>query len=270
MLSDAQKRRFVRDGYLRIEDGMDADLVAEARDLVADAVPEDLDDPAELVGVGRRSPDPEGEEPFSTINERFYDYLSKLVGDALVEPDGPGMQFALRYPTEVRLGAHHDRTPAFGHLDGYGPGFRETGDYSAFTAGAVVYFDDVVERGGGFTVWPGSHHVAADYFSEHSLESPGYHGQLPAIDDDGWDYTRRLDEQARSREISGPAGTVILWHNKLVHAGGVNQSPNVRMAGIQRFSREDIDDIVADAATDPFGYWDGLADVDPATDPETH
>lgn len=270
VLSTQQKRRFVRDGYLRIEDAVDDQVVAEGRGRLADEVPEDLDDPDELVGVGSRSPSPSADEPFTTINERLYEYAAALTGDALVPPDGPGMQFALRYPRELRLVAHHDRTPSFGHLDGYGPGYKETGEHGGFTIGAVVYYDDVVERGGGFTVWPGSHWVAADYYAEHSFESPGYHGQLPAIDDDGgWDYTRRFDEQARSRELSGDAGTVILWHNKMVHASGVNQSPNVRMAGLQRFSRDDYDETKHDAADEPFEYWDGVDGVDPATAPET-
>jgi len=270
VLSKQQKRRFVRDGYLRIEDGLDEGLVSEGRDLIAAELPEELDDPDDLVGVGSRSPSPAAEEPFTTINERLYDYAADLAGEALEAPDGRGMQFAVRYPREIRLGAHHDRTPSFGHLDGYGPGYRENGEYGGFTVGAVVYFDDVVERGGGFTVWPGAHWVAADYYAEHSFESPGYHGQLPAIDDDGgWDYTRRFDEQARSRELAGEAGTVILWHNKMVHTAGVNQSPNVRMAGIQRLSREDHEAIKDDAADKPFEYWDGVAGLDPAAHPRT-
>ena len=270
MLSEHLKRRFVRDGYLLVEDALDEELVAEGRDLLAAELPEDLDDPEALVGVGSRSPSPDADEPFTTVNERLYEYAAELAGDALVAPDGPGMQFALRYPREVRLGAHHDRTPSFGHLDGYGPNYKETGEHGGFTVGAVAYFDDVVERGGGFTVWPGSHWVAADYYAEHSFESPGYHGQLPAIDDDGgWDYSRRFDQQARSRELAGDAGSVVLWHNKMVHTAGVNQSPNVRMAGIQRFSREDYEEIKEDAADKPFEYWDGLADVDPAERPPT-
>lgn len=263
MLSEDQRRRFARDGYLRIEAGVGAGLVADAREEVWDAVPEDPEDAESLVGVGSRTPDVPAPEPFATINERLHEHAAELVGDDLLAPDGPGMQLALRYPRALRLDEYHDRRPDAGHLDGYGPGFRETGEYSPFTVAVVVYLDDVAERGGGFTVWPGSHWVAADYFEDHALAAPGYGGVLPAIDDDGgWDRDRPLHHQLRSRELSGDAGTVVLWHNQLVHAAGVNQSDAVRMAGIKRFSREGVEGTVEAAATDPFAFWDGVPDLD--------
>ncbi|MFB6135853.1 MAG: phytanoyl-CoA dioxygenase family protein [Halobacteriaceae archaeon] len=265
MLSESQKREFVRDGFLVVEDGVESELVDEGRELIWEELPEDPDDVESLVGVGSRSPDVSAEEPFATINERLYEHAVDLVGDALVAPDGPGMQFALRYPKDLRLDAHHDRRPNSGHLDGYGPGFKEDGQYSGFAVAAVVYFDDVSPRGGGFTVWPGSHWVAADYFRDHALNTPGLGGDLPAIDDDGdWDSSRSLRDQLRSRSLAGDAGTVVLWHNKLVHTAGVNQSDAVRMAGITRMSREDQDEIREDAKDKPFEYWDGLDGVEPA------
>jgi hypothetical protein len=261
MLDDDAKRQFAREGYLRLEGAL-ADLGTEAREAVAEAVPDDLDAPEELYGVGSRQPTVPTDEPFTSINDALYAYGRALVGDALREPSGPDMQLALRYPKRVRLGDAFDRTPAFGHLDGYGPGFRDTGDYNGFDVGAVVYLDDVPDRGGGFTVWPGSHLVAADYFRDHSLASPGYHGRLPAVAEDGWDYTAWFHEQARSRELAGPAGTVVLWHGRMVHSAGVNQSDRVRMAGIQRFAREGFDARKAEFAADPFAGWTGLDGIE--------
>jgi hypothetical protein len=261
MLSDDQKRQFARDGYLRVAGALD-DLVADARGAVADAIPEDLDEPEELAGVGSRQPTVPVEEPFASINGALYEYGRALVGGDLRRPSGPDMQLALRYPDTARLGDAFDRTPTFGHLDGYGPGFRDTGNYSGFDIGAVVYLDDVPERGGGFTVWPGAHLVAADYFREHSLSSPGYHGRLPAVAEEGWDYAGWFHEQARSRELSGDAGTVVLWHGRMVHAAGVNQSERVRMAGIQRFAREGFDARKAEFVANPFAGWAGLDGIE--------
>ena len=263
MLSDEQKREFVRDGYLVIEDGIDEPLVDEGSAQIWEAVPEEPDDPESLLGVGSRTPDVPSDEPFMTVKRRLYEYCAEMVGEALVAPTEPGMQLALRYPQERRLDTYHDRRPLTGHLDGYGPGYKESGEYSTWEVAAVVYFDDVVDRGGGFTVWPGSHWVAAEYFEEHALNTLGYAVTLPAIDDEGgWDRNHLLCNQIRSRELNYDAGTVILWHNKIMHTSGVNQSPNVRMAGICRFSREDQRDIFEDAADKPFKYWDGVADVD--------
>ena len=130
--------------------------------------------------------------------------------------------------------------------------------------GAVLYFDDVPDRGGGFTVWPSSHWIAAEYFSEHALNTPGLGGSLPALDDNGgWDRHHNLDDQFRSRELNYPAGTLILWHNKIYHTSGVNQSDAIRMAGISRFSRDDQGDIFEDAADKPLKYWEGVPDIDP-------
>ena len=259
VLSEDQRETFVRDGYLLIEDGIDAELIEEGRSLIWDAIPDDPEDPAAWVGVGSRSPDVPADEPFTAINHRLHDYASDLVGDALRRPGGPGTQLALRYPRELRISEHLDRRPVIGHLDGYGPGFKRHGQYSGFTIGGVVYYDQVPERGGGFTIWPGTHWVAADYFTDHALNTPGYGGSLPAIDDDGgWDRRRTIADQVRSKELSGGPGTVILWHNKLVHGTGINQSSSIRMAGITRMSREDHDEIFEDAADKPFEYWDGV------------
>lgn len=259
MLTDSQRREFGRQGYLVVEDAIDNDLVNQGQELIWDEVPEHPDDTEALVGVGSRVPDVPSEEPFMTIKQKLYEYAADLVGQHLVAPEDPSMQLALRYPGDLRLSAHVDRKPDHGHLDGYGPGFKESGEYSSWQVAAVVYFDDVVEGGGGFTVWPGSHWIAADYFSEHALNAPGYGGSLPAIDDDGgWDSDHTIDDQLRSRELNYDAGTIILWHNKLYHTSGVNQSENVRMAGIMRFSRNDQEQIYEDAADQPLKYWENI------------
>ena len=266
MLSDQQRRQFVRDGYLVIEDGIDQDLVEAAFEKIAAAIPEDVDDPDQVRGVGFRSPDVDAPEEMEVINDRLYAYARELVGEQLQEP-GPSPMLKLEYPKELRLSTHLDRRPHTGHLDGFGPGFKRTGQYTGFAIAGNVYFDDVPERGGGFTVWPGSHWVAADYFSEYALNTPGQGGQLPAIDDDGgWNRSSSISDQLRSKELNAPAGTVTLWHNKLTHTAGVNQSDRIRMAGITRMSRQDHDEILEDAADKPFKYWEGVDDLD-VTDP---
>ena len=258
MLTSDQKRRFVQDGFLVIDQGIDHHLVDAAFTTIAEALPEDVDAPDQLRGVGSRAPEIDADDEIGAINERLYEYASELVGATLDQP-GTGMQLALRYPEALRLAAYHDRRPRVGHLDGFGPGFQQTGQYTGFTIAGTVYFDDVPERGGGFTVWPGSHWVAANYFEDHALNTPGQGGNLPAIDDEGgWDRTRFLSDQLRSIELNGNAGTVILWHNKLMHTAGVNQSERIRMAGITRMSRGDKAEILEDAADKPFAYWDGV------------
>ena len=269
MLDTDQRQRFAEQGYLCLPEAIDPELIAGAREQLWEAIPESRDEPEALVGVGSRSPDVPSDAPFTAINDQLYDYGSSLVGDRLVAPDGPDMQLAFRYPRDLRVSAYHDRRSGVGHLDGYGPGFKQDGEYTGFAVAGVVYFDQVAARGGGFTVWPGSHWLAAAYFRDHALNAPGYGGNLPAIDDSGgWDRTASLGNQLRSRELSGPPGTLILWHNKLIHGAGVNQSDRIRMAGIKRFRRDDHEAIKADAAAAPFAYWDEIeAPPAPGSDP---
>jgi ectoine hydroxylase-related dioxygenase (phytanoyl-CoA dioxygenase family) len=271
MLSADQKRRFARDGYLLVEDALDADIVDRAREQIRDGIPVDVDDyeamldADDLTGAYEHVEDG---EPFAAVKQRLHDYGADLVGDALVEPEGEGMQLAVRFPHDVHLAECYERLPRGEfvdgpHLDGYGPGYVEDGEWRGFTVAATVYFDDVVERGGGFTVFPGSHWVAAEYFQDHHLDNPGSAGWLPDVDPEGgWRLWDDFWRNARSRQLSGEAGTVVLWHNKLVHCAGVNQSRNPRMAGIVRMSRDDHDEVKHDATTEPLAYFDGLRDVD--------
>ena len=152
-----------------------------------------------------------------------------------------------------------------GHLDGYA-NFDENPEVFTFTLGAAVYVDDVRPRSGGFTVWPGSHRVAAAYFEDHALETVGgkpNNSQVPAVGEAAgeWDYDDLLWNQYDPYEVSGPAGTVVLWHSKLTHNAGINVGEDVRMAAITRFAREDQQEIRRDDAETLFEYWPAMAGV---------
>lgn len=269
LLTDEQRRRFVRDGFLVVEDAFDEGTVEEVREGVWEAIEEDPDDPDSWVGGGYRTADPWDavDDLSNELTERSYAHAEELVGEGELEDPGEGMSVHLQFPDEMPYGEVARRRTTMGHLDGYGPGFQETGDYGGFTVAATAYLGPVEPGGGGFTVWPGAHWIAADYFSEHSLESPGMHGLLPAVDGDGWDYESFLSDQILPHEVTGPAGTLVLWHNKMVHTAGVNQNDDIRMAAITRFSRPDHDDIYEDAKDKLWKYWPGLDDVDPGVDP---
>jgi hypothetical protein len=55
------------------------------------------------------------------------------------------------------------------------------------------------------------------------------------------------------------AGTVVLWRNKLAHAGGPNVSGDVRTAAVRQFERRDARP--RGAAAEPFKYRPGLEGV---------
>ena len=102
-------------------------------------------------------------------------------------------------------------------------------DRHKFQVGVVLYLSDVLPMGGGFTVWPGSHRVMA---RQHRTL-----GGEERFDT----FEAALAEVQRSTvpiEIAGPKGTMVLWHQRLVHTAGINQRPAVRHATLCDFKNE--------------------------------
>ena len=66
--------------------------------------------------------------------------------------------------------------PGHGHLDGY----TCDGVVDMFTVAVTVNMNDIKPKSGGFTVWPGTHIRAHDYFRKHALVNG-----LEAFQDDG-------------------------------------------------------------------------------------
>lgn len=282
MFSEAQRRSFKRDGYLCLQEELDDHYIAEARKRLWDALPFShhtigtTDAQYLLVEEDQLS----DLTPFRRLCDQIYEYADALVGGVLDNPQDSfsipdDMTLPMNLPDGTRLDKTHQRANNHAHIDGFGDHFRdpETDEtYVYNTVNAVVYFNQVVPGGGGFVVYPGSHHVVADYFETHSLESPGWTGYLPAINDDGgWHYSRQLGTQIRDLELTGGPGTLILYHNKLLHKAGFNQREQVRMAGITRYTHQRGSEIAREAGTDLWRFWPAMDDisVDLNSDPVT-
>ena len=266
MFTDRERREFARNGFLTRDDLLPEDLLAEAREAVHAGTDVDLDGPEEVIGAGY-DVDADGvdQEPFTGIAEAVFPAAEALVGEGVLAPPGEGMQVALNFPDEDAGEEFLGPQSVTGHLDGYA-NFDENPEVFTFTLGAAVYVNDVRPCSGGFTVWPGSHRVAAAYFEDHALETVGgkpNNSQVPAVGEAAgeWDYDDLLWNQYDPYEISGPAGTVVLWHSKLTHNAGINVGEDVRMAAITRFAREDQQEIRRDDAETLFEYWPAMAGV---------
>lgn len=276
-LSLDQKREFKRNGFLVLEDAIDSDVIEAARSNVWESLTGQPDPaPEKLEGAGYFSlRELTDLEPFVDIRKAVFDAAEGLVGEGVLEQPTD----ELRIPNNTQLAINCQpsdedmnrvaRRIRKSHLDGYGQHFRNpehenAGTYTHFTVGSGIYLNDIQDGGGGFTVFPGSHWIAAEYFETHSLESPGWTGTIPAMDEsgDGWDYARTLDEQLLPYEISGSAGTVILFHNKLLHGNGVNHRPTPRIGMFTRYITEQGRSIKRDAADKPWKYMGDLADVE--------
>lgn len=294
-LTVSQKRSFKRNGFLVLRDAIDEDLCSAARDAVWSAVPEDRDDPESWFArdgdhdeILNRSSNSDSAsrftelEPFEQMYRDIYPYAEQLVGEgelaapeerpaeyclhgghlmtsredgSLIDHDG-AIGPILQYPSDLRDDADEpfDYRSAW-HVDGATGHYAaedDDVDYLPFTIACAVYFDDVEPRGGGFTVWPKSHRLTGEYFSNHSY---GDYLSNPGVLDD-------LDP-GPAYEITGDSGTLVLWHHNIIHGAAPNYSERVRMAGFQRFARDDIGDIGQSGLSDIWRMYPAIRDLDP-------
>lgn len=248
-LTDAQRTRFARNGFLVCHDGVPDDLLTGPREAVAETVPESLDDLDALVeGPADRHywNDLDDMSSFGPLNEHLSGYAEALVGEGRLAPPSSFTQVALRYPTGASpADTSHPTTARDGnaHLDVV----DADGDLQPFTLGVTTYLDDVHPRGGGLTVWPGTHRQVARWVGEHG---PGALSQatVEAV----------LESDTSPFEVTGPAGTAVLWHPLLIHTGGMHLGREARVAAFTRFSRRDIEQTFAETLADPFSGWAGI------------
>lgn len=101
------------------------------------------------------------------------------------------------------------QVPIPGHLDAH-----------AVDVLMMVYIDDVGARGGGLTVWPGSHRLLELCFNSR-------HEFFPTAA-----YKRCINflQRFRPRHIAGSKGDLIVFHNRLLHSNSVNRTRRIRHA----------------------------------------
>jgi hypothetical protein len=180
---------------------------------------------------------------------------SREDGDSALSHDG-AVGPILQYPSDLDddLDEPFDYTDGR-HVDGgtgpYAP--NDEVEYLPFTIAMAVYFDDVEPRGGGFTVWPGSHRKTERYFEDHSYGD--YLSNQGVLED--------LDV-GPGMEITGGPGTLVLWHHNIAHGAAPNHSERIRMAGFQRIAHKNIDEIRQDGLSDIWKMYPELRDLDPA------
>lgn len=102
-------------------------------------------------------------------------------------------------------------------------------DYTAAQLSAMIVVHDIPPKGGGFTIWPGSHRMLHPHW-DSTLGS-----YISSDRADG--YNKARDQALKDItpiELSGKPGDVIYWHPRLLHSGGINQTadlgkPNLRI-----------------------------------------
>jgi len=243
-LTAADKAFFKENGYLILHDLLSQQHVDDARSALWEGLDADRDNPDTWINAGPRVPVPSSHPAIrATVMESpVFTIAEELVGKGRLSPAAPGPH--LVFPS----GESEWTGPGHGHLDGYYTptnGVPE-GTVGLFHVGTTIYVEDIVAQGGGFTIWPGTHRQAAEYFRTHSLLSIQGGNSRDAFD---------LPEPL---EVTGRAGTVCFWHGQMIHSGSKNSARNIRMALIARLSRKDLNDIRFETPDNMWRYWEGI------------
>lgn len=243
-LTSDDKDFFKTNGYLVKHDTLTDDQVTTGVDEIWKHIEADRDDPSTWIDAGPIFPKC-GDTPaiIDTLYESpIYGMAEQLVGEGLLtrpKTFGPKLNFPSKETEWSAPG---------GHLDGYYTptnGVPE-GTVGRFFVGVTLYLSDQKPQGGGFTVWPGTHLQAAEYFKHNSMLKPK------------GGNVRDVIEMPDPVEITGPPGTVCFWHGSMVHSASKNCRPDIRMCMITRLSRLDQDDILFEFPDNPWEYWPAL------------
>ncbi len=151
------------------------------------------------------------------------------VGDLIEDPLAPEYVRGLYPVFPTRPGT------AAGHCDRH-----------KFQVGVVLYLSHVVSRGGGFTVWPASHHIMAKHQA-----TLGSDDRLPSFGA----ALAQVQATIQPVELSGSTGTVVFWHHRLVHAAGINTRNTVRHATLCDFKNTQFLAAADRPAEDLWATW---------------
>jgi hypothetical protein len=119
-------------------------------------------------------------------------------------------------------------------------------------ANSAIYLSDVRERGGSFMYWPGSHHIAWQYFREYPDD---YLAQGCRSQDQVF---ARIKARMTSPpvEFVGSSGDVMIWHSLIFHSASVNKESEARLAVFGRWGAALADEPIYDFDGDMWAYWD--------------
>jgi hypothetical protein len=88
-------------------------------------------------------------------------------------------------------------------------------DMQPFEVGGATYLSEVRPRGGGFTVWPGSHRILHGATEQEFIPSPTaeFASRLA-----------RIKAEVTPFEFVGDVGDVMIYHHLMVHSTGETAS----------------------------------------------
>jgi hypothetical protein len=232
MLSDKQKDRYTRDGYVLLSGLIPEETIAKAESAMWSVLGMEPDDPASwsplpdssdrvrvkarhgvIEHYGVKHPD-----LMACRTPAFYDMQNRLAqenSDAFhCQKPQPVAAWTLSVFPVSRAWDYEG-----GHIDG---GHRPLDVFpGSFRVSSLTYLDSGVAQGGGTAVWPGSHQK----LSQAAIQNPD---RYPTVSD--------LKEPQQSFDLGEPIeltpsrGDVLFLHYLLVHSGSLNTRNKPRFA----------------------------------------
>ena len=247
-LTEEQKRKFVRDGFLHVPQVVPPRLVARARRAINHSIGAGID-AEELIRFNNQSFCTELRDDSHLVrlatNPVVWSHVRALLGDRrAVRP--ASCQIALRFP----LPEGTPRRLTGGHVDGYHTprnGVPDDGVIRNFTLLLGIMLSDVpADLSGNFTTWPGSHRRMERYFRAHGVNSlEGGHI--------GFDLGL-----SKPVPVTGKAGDIVLAHYQVAHTVSPNLSGDIRYMCFFRLSVRGLANHRVDSMLDIWRDWPAL------------
>ena len=292
-LNQEQISFFRTNGYLLVPGAMDLSLCATVRDLMWQALPDQIalrrDDPASHLGPFNEADTTD--DPLHTrtgyrwlnrhlgVSQQVIDLIyspticamaEQLLGGPLRQAKPGGTPMGSRGaawpggPTDPAL-ANEGARGVYCTLP-YGDKPMEPDachtDGHPFQLGVVGLIDTTPPGGGAFKVWPKSHQRLYPTFKlRYDQPRIPYYDHLPSFS--GIVHTQRylaeieaLNQDTRAVECHGEAGDIVLWHHRTAHMAGHNYSDTIRQAVLADFWKLDLDRYRGeDPGGDPWRDW---------------
>jgi hypothetical protein len=226
MISTAQRKQFIEDGYVVVSGLIPDEVVTAARNVLWQAIDSDPNDPLTWRPEDSRKAYAYHQEMAICRTSAIEDAAEELVGpnflrgvgySPVLENKGENPIFngyipVLNFPTP---GPKEWTPPQAFHIDGL---HTSTLWPQKLFLIVLTYLSDTVVYGGATTIRPGSHRQIFTYWIESGEAPTGDTALLP-------DITFR-----DPIPLPGRAGDVIFMHYLLAHAGSRNHSEQIRFA----------------------------------------
>lgn len=231
VLSEADAQHFIEKGYVRVKNCVDPDLAKKWTDEAYDRLGYDPADRStwtkDIVWMDRHN-----KAAIKNISPRGWAALCDVTGGEdriehkIMEIESQhfttidSTEWSDAFVVNFKRGADKPwdpPSPASGGWHKDGSFFRHFLDSREQGLLTIVYWSDVVHKGGGTFIAPDSIKVVAKYLADH-----------PEGVDPSFDFGSLLDQCHQFEEITGETGDFIILHPFMLHASSNNHSGNVR------------------------------------------